>query len=252
MTTATITSLYRYPVKGLSPEKLARVTLTPGATVPFDRAYAVENGPGRFDPDNPQHLPKVAFLMLMRNERLAALQTRFDDATQTLSITHGGEQVAHGQLTTPAGRQTIEEFFAHHMKDELRGAPRVVAAPGHSFSDVAAQCLHIVNLATVRDLERVIGKPVDPLRFRANVYIDGIAPWAEFGWLNKDIALSAAKLHVFKRTQRCEATNVDPVTAARDMVIPAILSRTFGHTDLGVYGKVVEGAEVREGDAAGI
>jgi uncharacterized protein len=187
--------------------------------------------------------------MLMRNERLASLTTQFDDATETLTVLRDGKQVARGQLTTTIGRQMIEQFFAAYMKAELRGAPKVVSAPGHSFSDVAAKCLHIVNLATVRDLERAIGKPVDPLRFRANVYIDGLAPWAEFGWLNKDITLGGAKLHVFTRTQRCEATNVDPVTAARDMAIPAVLSRTWGHSDLGIYGKVVAGAVVGGGDA---
>jgi uncharacterized protein len=248
----TITSLYRYPVKGLTPEKLDTVHLTPGQTLPFDRAYAIENGQGRFDPDNPQHLPKIVFLMLMRNERLATLSTRFDDTTQTLTILRDGRQVARGQLTTSIGRQMLEQFIGAYMKTELRGAPKIVSAPGHSFSDVAAKCLHIVNLASVRDLERVTGKPVDPLRFRANVYIDGLEPWAEFRWLAKDIQLGATTLHVFKRTQRCEATNVDPVTAARDMAIPAMLSRTWGHTDLGIYATVKTAGTIAAGDPVGL
>jgi uncharacterized protein len=250
--TATISSLYRYPIKGLTPEKMDNVALTPGQTVPFDRAYAIENGQGRFDPNNPQHLPKIVFLMLMRNERLATLTSKFDDATETLTILRDGRQVARGQLTTSIGRQMIEQFIAAYMKSELRGAPKIVSAPGHSFSDVSAKCLHIVNLASVRDLERVTGKPVDPLRFRANVYIDGLEPWAEFRWLAKDIRLGATSLHVFKRTQRCEATNVDPVTAARDMAIPAVLSRTWGHTDLGVYAKVTTGGTIAIGDEIGL
>ena len=68
-----------------------------------------------------------------------------------------GKQVARGQLSTPLGRQLIEQFFAAYMKTELRGAPKIVHAPGHSFSDVAAKCLHIVNLASVRELERSLG-----------------------------------------------------------------------------------------------
>jgi uncharacterized protein len=89
-------ALYRYPVKGLTPEPLERVQLTPGQTIPFDRAYAIENGPGRFDPLEPRHLPKITFLMLMRDERLATLKTRFDDATETLTIFRDGKQVARG------------------------------------------------------------------------------------------------------------------------------------------------------------
>ena len=69
-----VAALYRYPVKGLTPEPLQSVALAAGETVPFDRAYAIENGPGRFDPDAPRHLPKINFLMLMRDERLATLE----------------------------------------------------------------------------------------------------------------------------------------------------------------------------------
>jgi uncharacterized protein len=243
-----IASLYRYPVKGLSPEALTSVALTAGETMPYDRAYAIENGPGRFDPDHPRHLPKITFLMLMRDERLATLETRFDDATRTLTILRAGKQVARGDLRTRIGCSMIEQFVAAYMKDSLRGAPKVVAAPGHSFSDVAMKCVHIVNLASLRDLERVVGKPVDPLRFRANIYIDGLEPWAEFKWLDRDLAVGAARFSVIKRTQRCEATNVDPRTAARDMALPSVLQRTWGHSDFGIYAKVTAAGTIATAD----
>ena len=239
-----IASLYRYPVKGLSPEPLQSVGLKIGETLPFDRAYAIENGAGRFDPNAPRHLPKINFLMLMRDERLATLRSAFDDASETLTISRDGKQVARGQLTTPLGRQLIEQFVAAYMKAELRGAPKIVQAPGHSFSDMAAKCVHIVNLASVREVERIVGRPVDPLRFRANMYLDGMEPWSEFAWLDREIGIGATRLAVFARTQRCEATNVDPATGARDMAIPAQLMRAWGHQDFGIYAKVVTGGEI--------
>jgi len=244
MPSARVGALYRYPVKGLSPEPLQRVSLRVGETFPFDRAYAIENGLGRFDPAAPRHLPKVNFLMLMRDERLATLKASFDDQSETLTILRDGKQVARGQLTTPLGRQLIEQFIAAYMRSELRGAPKIVHAAGHSFSDVAAKCLHVVNLATVRELERVAGRPIDPLRFRANLYLDGVTPWAEFAWLDKELRIGEARLSVFARTTRCEATNVDPATGARDMAIPAHLMRTWGHQDFGIYAKVVAGGEI--------
>jgi uncharacterized protein len=242
-----LAGLYRYPVKGLSPEALDRVEATPGETLPFDRAYAIENGHGRFDPAAPRHLPKVNFLMLMRDERLATLRTEFDDTTETLTILRDGRQVARGQLSTPIGRQLIEQFIAAYMAKELRGAPKLVHAPGHSFSDMAARCVHIVNLASVRELERIIGRPVDPLRFRANLYLENVPAWAEFTWLDKEIGVGDVRLSIFTRTQRCEATNVDPMTGARDMAVPATLQRTWGHSDFGVYGKVRVGGPLGVG-----
>ena len=243
-----VRGLFRYPVKGLSPEALQRMTLVAGETAAFDRAYAVENGPGRFDPDKPAHLPKINFLMLMRNERLATLQTRFDDATETLTVLRDGKQVARGDLHTLIGRKMIEQFLAAYMQDDLRGAPRVVFAPGHSFSDVAAKCLHVVNLASVRELERVVGRAVDPLRFRPNVVIDGAPPWAEFDWSGKPLQVGPVKLEFIKRTERCAATNVDPDTGKRDMAIPAALQRTWGHTDFGFYARVIGDGTIAIGD----
>ncbi len=149
MTAPTVAALYRYPIKGMTPEPLQRVALEAGGTMPFDRAYAIENGPGRFDPDSPKHLPKISFVMLMRNERLASLDARFDDATRTLTIMRAGRQVARGNLETPIGRRLIEQFLAAYMKTDLRGAPKIVSAIGHSFSDVAAKCVHVINLASV-------------------------------------------------------------------------------------------------------
>jgi uncharacterized protein YcbX len=246
--TPSVAALYRYAVKGLSPEPLPSVTLEAGGVMPFDRAYAIENGPGRFDPDNPRHLPKITFLMLMRDERLATLVTKFDDATETLTIERAGKQVARGQLSTPLGRKMIEQFFAAYMSAELRGPPKVVSAPGHSFSDVAMKCLHIVNLATLRDIERVMGRAVDPLRFRANVYIDGLEPWAERNWIGREIALGGVRCAVVDETSRCEATNVDPKSGARDMAIPPLIQRTWGHTDFGIYAKIVTGGALAVGD----
>ena len=243
-----VSQLYRYPVKGLSPEPLEAVRLAPGETIPFDRAYAIENGPGRFDPEAPKHLPKINFLMLMRNEKLAALGTAFDAEMQTLTIYRDGKQVARGDLSTRLGRQMIEQFFAAYMAGELKGAPRVVTAPGHSFSDVADKCLHLVNLETVRALGAELGRELDPLRFRANVYFDGLAPWAEAQWLDRQVRLGDATLEVFARTDRCAATDVNPGTAARDTSIPPDLMRMYGHNELGVYARVVKGGTVRVGD----
>jgi len=242
-----LASLYRYPVKGLTPEPLERAILVAGETLPCDRAWAIENGPGRFDPSRPRHLPKINFVMLMRDERLATLRSNFEETTETLTILRDGKQVARGKLTTPLGRQLIEQFIAAYMQAELRGPPKIVHAEGHSFSDVAAKCVHIVNLASVRELERTLGRPVDPLRFRANLYLDGVAPWAEFGWIDKEIGLANSTLGVFARTTRCEATNVDPLRGVRDMALPANLQRTWGHGDFGIYAKVVTGGEIAVG-----
>src|SRR4051794_14493961 len=121
-----IAGIYRYPIKGLSPQRLARTTLSRGATLPADRLYAIENGPSGFDPTAPAYFPKSRFLMLMKNERLASLRTDFDEASHTLSIVHDGRETVRGDLHTKEGRLAIEAFFRRFIPHELRGPPKVL------------------------------------------------------------------------------------------------------------------------------
>lgn len=245
---AKIHSLYRYPVKGLSPQALPHAMLRVGQTIAADRLYAIENGPTGFDPDNPVYLPKQRFLMLMRNERLAALRTEYDEATHTLTIGHEGSVAARGDLRTAEGRAAVEAFFASYCRDELRGPPVVLRGKDHSFSDVARKVVSIINLASVAALDTVIGQPVDPLRFRANVYVKGWPAWHEFDLLDREIGLGTARVRIVKRITRCAATDVDPQTGIRDLTVPQTLMQTFNHMDCGVYAEVIGAGNVAVGD----
>ena len=243
-----VTALYRYPVKGFSPDPLAAVDLVAGETMPFDRAFAIENGPSGFDPANPAHLPKIRFLCLMRNEGLATLDTRFDAATATFTITEAGETLVEARLDTDEGRAAIEAFVTARFAADLRGPARLLRAPGHSFSDVAKKVLHLVNLATLREMETQLGRSISPLRFRPNIVVDGLPPRAELDWPGREIRVGALRFEVVKRTERCAATNVDPETGARDMQMPRFLMGSLGHTDCGVYLRSLDDGHLAVGD----
>jgi MOSC domain-containing protein len=245
---AHIANLYRYPVKGLSPEPLTEVTLGIGQTFPADRRYAIENGPSGFDPKAPSWLPKAHFLMLMKNERLAGLQTHFDDDSHVLTIRRDGAMVARGDLETSEGRAAIEQFFTSNFADDLKGPPKVLSSAGHSFSDVARKVVSIINLASVAAVESFVDWAVHPLRFRANVYVAGWPAWHEFELMDQTLAIGDIRLKVVKRIQRCAAVNVDPETAARDLEIPSTLQRRLGHADCGVYAEVIAPGTLRIGD----
>jgi uncharacterized protein YcbX len=226
---------------------MPRVILKAGQGFPLDRAYAIENGGRRFDSQNPKWLPKTSFLQLMQHERLARLSLSFNEADHVLILFRDGQQVAKGALETKLGRQMIEQFLAAYMKADLRGPPRIVCAPGHSFTDIAEKAVHAVNLESVRDLGRIAGTWLDPLRFRANIYFDGLPAWEERHWCGKIIACGGAKLRVFDETSRCEATSVDPKTALRGLSLPALLLRSWGHTNFGLYARVLSDGEAATG-----
>jgi len=88
------------------------------------------------------------------------------------------------------------------------------------------------------------------VRFRGNLYVAGWPAWHEFSLMDREIGIgSAARVKIVKRIRRCAATEVDPVTAARDLPIPSTLLRAFGHGDCGVYAEVVADGEIAVGDA---
>ena len=244
-----ITGIYRYPIKGLTPEPLPRAALTPGQTLLADRRYAIENGPSGFDPAEPKWLPKPYFLMLQRDEWLAALQTHFDDASQVLTIRQNGAIAAQGNLETAEGRAAIEQFIAIRFAGQIKGPPKVLTSPGHSFSDVARKVVSIINLASLRAIENMVGQPVHALRFRANLYVEGWPAWHEAGLVDQTLRIGEARVKVVKRITRCAAVNVDPDTAERDLAIPQALQRRLGHGDCGIYAEVTAGGSIAVGDA---
>ena len=100
-----------------------------------------------------------------------------------------------------------------------------------------------------RALEELWRTAIDPLRFRANLYIDGARPWEEFDWVGRDIRIGGVTFSVDRKNGRCGATNVNPVTGQRDLDIPGSLRTAFGHKNLGVYLIAREGGAVAIGDA---
>lgn len=245
---ARVAALYRYPVKGLSPERIGTAEIGIGGTFPMDRAFALENSPSGFDPAAPAWQPKIKFLCLMRNAKIAALSTRYDDASAKLIVAKDGRTLVEANLHEVAGRAAIERFFHDYMGSEARGPVRVLEAPGHSFSDLARKVVSIINLESVRTLEASIGRKVHPLRFRGNLYVEGWPAWTEVGLVGRDLEIGGTRLRVVKMIQRCAATDVDPETARPDIDVPDALYRLTGEDDCGIYAEVTTAGRIAEGD----
>jgi MOSC domain-containing protein len=258
----TITAIYRYPVKGLSAEPLERVSLMPGDCLPQDRRFAIALASTRFDPGAPQWLAKTHFVMLMRDEKLARLKTRFDPATGELTIQdasaspgRAGTIALRASLDEPEGRRSVGEFLADFLGPLVERPLRIVEATGHAFADsrrkpnaTTDKYVSLINRASIAALEGVVGAPVDPLRFRANLYFAGAPAWSELGWIGGEIAVGGARLRVIAAITRCAATEVNPATAERDLDIPTALQRHFGHNLMGVYAEVVAAGDIATGD----
>jgi len=250
---AHIAAIHYFPVKGLSAQPLETVELSPGLGLPHDRRFAILHGATTFDPSAPGWKPKTNFLMLMRDEKLATLETVYDPSTCTLVLHRAGKPVARGRIDTPTGRLLIDQFLGAYMAGSAAPGPyKLIEAPGHMFSDISEKAVSLINLASLRDLERVTQAPIDPVRFRGNLLLEGLEPWEEQRWVGRRLNIGGVELDVFKGIKRCPATEVNPATAERDMNVVKALHSGYGHTECGVYARVVTGGLIRQGDVLSV
>lgn len=244
-----IEHIYRYPLKGFSAEALEEVSLSRGECLPHDRRFALAQGDSSFDAANPTWMRKSNFACLMANARIAKLHTAFDPHSGQLAIRAPDGPPLVADVRTAAGRSLIEDFVTAYLGEEARGHLRFAEAPGHCFTDIPQKSISIISLSSLAALERAHGMRLDPLRFRANIYVSGGPEWADFALVGKDIQVGTARLRVWKRIVRCPATEVNPDTGERDAHPPRVLREHFGHADLGVQAEVLEGGRIAVGDA---
>ncbi|MFP5514609.1 MAG: MOSC domain-containing protein [Alphaproteobacteria bacterium] len=245
----TLTAIRRYPVKGMSGQDLTATDLTAGQAIPLDRRYGLLHGPAALDTETEGWRLPSDFFTLDRTEKLAALQTEFDETAHALIIRRGGRQVSRGRLDQPMGRTLLEQFFAAYLAGIVPGMPRLIEAQHGAFGDSEEPSVTLLNLASLRDLEERIAKqPVDPRRLRANLLVDGIDPWAERGWVGRTLTIGGATLEVVEALDCRPGNDVNPESGVADLSLPTIMERGYGHSQILLRARVTGGGRIAVGD----
>lgn len=188
--------------------------------------------------------------MLSTDPRLAGLLTEYIPGTGQFHAYVGEHLVLSCDLTTARGRSRTAELFAAVLDLPKDKAPVVVLASNQNFAYLDSSSCHVVNLASVRDLSERVGVDIDPLRFRANLYVDTGMPWSEFEWIGQEVAIGGeVRLKPSGRAARCAATEVNRATGVRDLPIPKLLQRHYGHSDFGIYAAISNGGLLEPGMA---
>lgn len=258
--TASLLSITRFPVKGLTPQKLQAAQLTPDQPIAGDRRFALAHGGSAFDPAAPAFQKKAHFLTWIRNPPLAALDCSFDASGARITISKAGRVlVQDADLTSPISRPAVEKVVLDHLgPDATRGSVHVAEAPGAWFADVPDPFISIQNTATLLELGRKlgtpdqqVGAPLDHRRLRGNLLVEGFAAWAEMKWVGAKLQIGETVLQIEAVIGRCAATHVNPDTGVPDSDLVGLLNRDYGHNKCGVYGRVIQGGTIRPGDRVG-
>lgn len=249
-----VKNIFCYPIKGLSSVPFNQIELTAGQGIPGDRLFGFAKQNSGFDPTHPKPLPKDRFLVLAQHAKLAALKTNFIAETQEFSASIDGKDVIRTDLKTSEGLLATTNFLADFLQLTDEERPFFASAYPHRFTDVSVvsetmmNAVSIINLASVRDFEARIGQTVDPSRFRGNILVDGLPPFSELGLVGQTIQIGNVDFKVLLRTKRCPATEVNPNSAERDIFVPALLRKKYGHFDMGVYAGVISDGTISLSD----
>ena len=247
-------SLSSYPIKGLSPQAHQSAKLKAGDGFPGDRLFGFAKASSGFDPADPKPLPKHNFIVLLQHAKLAGLETAFDSETRILTIATKDTAEQRFDMTTQAGADGASAFLTGLLGLKSEEVPFFASAFPHRFTDASVasttlmNAISLINLTSVRAFEKEIGRKVDARRFRGNIVFEGWPAFSELDLVGRHFRVGEVRFNILHRTQRCLATEVNPETAERDMKLPNLLKKAYGHFDMGVYAEVLNDGVISVGD----
>lgn len=242
----TLAHIFRHPVKSLGEEELESADLSKGKPIAYDRRWAVAHGDadaihGWAEPSN--------FVTQSHVPRLAQIRCHFRPESHLLRLSHPDLPDIAIQPGSVEGDDALSEWLDPLVKGTTRSGPFLVyERPDGAFTDFIDTDISIGSEASRRALGQMAGQDLAHIRFRMNLWLEGLAPWEELDMVGREIEIGEARLTVTERDQRCNATAASPMTGSRDVPVTSLLHDAFGHKDFGVYAQVTKGGTIRPGD----
>ncbi|MCB6180024.1 MOSC domain-containing protein [Rhodobacter sp. Har01] len=245
--TAQVAHLVRHPIKSAGFETVERATLTRDAAFPFDRLWAVAHAAARLS-DPLAWAPKLNFLRGWGSAELMAVSCTSDPEAGAVTLSHPRRPTETFRPDDAPDAARLIDWLRPLWSDTRPEPARVIRVPGQAMTDQDQPLVSINSLSSLADLAARLGQDLSIHRFRGNIWVAGWAPWQELAMIGQEITLGSARLRVEEPVGRCQATGANPETGAFDADIMAALEGHFGHTDFGVFARVIEGGTVALGD----
>ncbi len=243
-----VAEIWRHPIKAHGRERVDAVTLSKGAAMPWDRRWAVAHERSCFDVKHPRWQPCQEFSRGAKSPGLQAIRARVDPDYRTMTLSHPDRP----EITIDADNDDDACRFIQWVMPISNGnrmlPARLVRAPDAAMTDTGYQSISLINLATHRAVETQLGHEISPLRWRGNLLIEGLAPWAEMEWVGRTIRLGEVEMEIVEPITRCMATTANPENGLRDAETLKALKDGWGHQECGVYARVTKGGNLRETD----
>jgi uncharacterized protein len=239
-----VAHLVRHPVKSVGYELVETAELTAGAAFPFDRTWAVAHAAARLT-DPPTWAPKLQFLRGWGSAELMAISCRSVPEAEAITLSHPRRPTETFRPDDPVDAARLVDWLRPLWPENRPEPARVIRVPGQALTDQDQPLVSVNSLSSLADLSRRMGQDLSIHRFRGNIWVDGWAPWFELDLIGQEITIDTARLKVEEPIGRCRATGANPETGIQDADTMAALETGYGHTDFGVFARILQGGRVR-------
>lgn len=243
---ARLAHIRRHPVKSVGGEDLPRASLTAGRRLPGDREWAVLTDRGERMAEarpNASWLPKSAFLNTATSHELTAIKGGWSDGR--LHLEHPRQDPI--VVDPEAGAAALIDWLRPLWPAD-RGAPSRLVRSNDGWTDDQEPFVSILSLSSLAALETAMGQKLDIERWRGNLWVEGWPPFAERDLIWKTLRIGSAEFEVIEDIGRCVAPSGNAATGLRDCDMLAALRANYGHTDFGVFARIIRSGEIAVGD----
>ncbi len=255
-----VSALYRYPVKGFTPQPQDELRVLADGRIAGDRVLAFRFATAA-EPEERNGLPywpKRRGLALMTIPALARLRLDFDGQRLLITERSSGFSVEAG--LDAAGREEICQEVTSWLQGTEDAAllsrqgvlPLQLIGDGLTpqFQDRERGFVSLHGAASATELGAVTPGAEDHRRYRSNIIISGTDPWAELDWLGR-LRIGEVEFSIENPIVRCLATHANPDTGERDAAVMPTLVKEFNQQEptLGILLlPTAHGGTVRVGD----
>lgn len=230
--TGTLAQIWRHPIKAHGFEALLQSEVVAGQTLPWDRTWAVTHEVSK--PTDGAWMPCSNFSRGAKAPSLMAIGAFMDEDTETLTFSHPDYPDLTIRPDDPADAAHFIDWTSPMMPADRAASTGIVRTTGQGMTDADQPFISLGNLNSLKALSDKIGKPLDPRRFRINLWIDGFEAWEEFNWIDRTLQIGDLSFKGKSRISRCKSTMANPDTGVRDADTLGALEQGWGHTDFGI------------------
>jgi hypothetical protein len=207
-----VLALARWPVKSMGGEEAPALTLDERG-IAGDRTHALYD----------LHKDRPRRLTARQSPRLLAWGARYAEADPA------PDRPPPALLRAPDGRELawedpeLPELLAADL-----GRPVTLRRDPAGQQDLERSVL-VTTRATHEAVERELGRPLDPRRWRTNVHVELDVPaYAEEGWEGRELRIGAASFRLLHPCVRCVIPTRDPDTQVKAPDLLRLLTRDHG------------------------